>query len=139
MRFMMIVKASEESETGNMPSEALMAEMGEYNEKLAKAGVLRDLAGLHPSSKAVRIRFSKGTTTVIDGPFAETKELIAGFWIIEVNSKKEAIEWAQQIPANFGPAGSEIEIRQFMGMEDLEPGPALERWRELEKEVAGQN
>lgn len=135
MRFMMIVKANEDSEAGKMPGEELLAEMAEYNEKLAKAGVLRYAAGLHPSSKGVRVRFSKGTTTVLDGPFAETKELIAGFWIIEVNSKKEAVEWAQQIPAGFGPAASEIEIRQFFGMEDFTPGPAIEKARDLEKEL----
>ncbi len=137
MRFMMIVKATKDSEAGKMPSEELMAEMGKYNEELVKAGVLREATGLHPSSKGARVRFSGGETTVIDGPFAETKELIAGFWIIEVNSKQEAIDWVRRVPASFSEPGSEIEVRQFFGLEDFTPGPAIDQARELEKKLAG--
>src|SRR6266702_2919568 len=99
MRFMMIVKASKESEAGVMPSNELIAAMTRYNEELMKAGVLLDLSGLQPSSKGSRVKFSGGKTTVIDGPFPETKELIAGYWIIQVKSKQEAIEWAKRAPA----------------------------------------
>src|SRR5262249_37894756 len=98
MRFMMIVKASKESEAGLQPSEKLLAAMGKYNEELMKAGVLLDLSGLQPSRKGVRVRFSGGKRTVVDGPFAETKELIAGYWIIQVKSREEAIEWAKRVP-----------------------------------------
>ena len=94
MRFMMIVKATKESEAGILPSEKLLAAMGKYNEELAKAGVLLDLSGLQSSSKGVRVKFSNGKRTVLDGPFTETKELIAGYWIIQVKSQAEAIEWA---------------------------------------------
>src|ERR1700732_668341 len=114
MRFMMIVKANKESEAGIMPSEELLSAMGKYNEELMKAGVLLDLSGLQPSSKGARIKFSGGKRTVIDGPFTETKELIAGYWIIQVKSREEAMEWARRAP--FGPdvqpGESEIEIRQ---------------------------
>src|ERR1700752_3967313 len=99
MRFMMIVKASKDSEAGKMPSEALLDAMGKYNEELVKAGVLLDGAGLHPSSKGFRVKFSGGKKTIVDGPFTETKELIAGYWIIQVKSREEALEWAKRIPA----------------------------------------
>src|SRR5580698_3984594 len=102
MRFMMIVKASKDSESGKMPSEELLAAMGKYNEELMKAGVLVDLAGLQSSSKGARIKFSGGNRTVIDGPFAETKELIAGYWLIKANSREEVIAWAKRVP--FEPA-----------------------------------
>src|ERR1700733_8161922 len=102
MRFMMIVKASKDSEAGKMPSEELLSAMGKYNEELMKAGVLVDLSGLQASSKGGRVRFSGGKRTVVDGPFAETKELIAGYWIINVKSREEAIEWAIRVP---NPAG----------------------------------
>src|ERR1700690_2639771 len=102
MRFMMIVKASKDSEAGKMPSEELLSAMGKYNEELMKAGVLVDLSGLQPSSKGARIKFSGGKRTVVDGPFAETKELIGGYWIIQVKSKAEAIEWAMRVPAPHG-------------------------------------
>src|SRR6202047_2112517 len=113
MRFMMIVKASKDSEAGIMPSEELLSAMGKYNEELMKAGVLLDLAGLQASSKGFRIKFSGGKRTVIDGPFAETKELIAGYWIIQVKSREEAMEWAKRIPAPHEGQEGEIEIRQF--------------------------
>ena len=138
MRFMMIVKANEESDAGKMPSEELLAAMGKYNEELMKAGVLVDLSGLQPSSKGARIKYSGGKRTVIDGPFAETKELIAGYWIIRVKSKEEAMEWAMRIPAPHGEnAQGEIEIRPFFELEDFAPSPAIDRERELAKELAG--
>lgn len=136
MRFMMIVKASKNSEAGVMPSEEMLSTMGKYNEELVKAGVLLDLSGLQPSSKGARIKFSGGRRTVVDGPFAETKELIAGYWIIQVKSKEEAIEWAKRAPAPHGEnAEGEIEIRQFFELEDFQPGEAVDRWKELEKKL----
>src|SRR5690606_19608553 len=109
MRFMVMVKASAESEAGVMPSEQLLAEMGRYNEELVKAGVMLAGEGLHPSSKGARVRFSGSERTVIDGPFAETKELIAGFWLIQAKSRDDAIEWVKRAPFD---GGTEIEIRQ---------------------------
>ena len=136
MRFMMIVKASKDSEAGKMPSEELISAMGKYNEELMKAGVLLDLAGLQPSSKGMRIKFSGGKRRVIDGPFTETKELIAGYWIIQVKSREEAIEWAKRVPAPHGEgAEGEIELRQFFELEDFGPSPAIDRARELGKEL----
>ena len=120
MRFMIMVKASKDSEAGVMPDEKLIAEMGKYNEELAKAGVLLDLAGLQPSSKGFRVRFAGGKRTVIDGPFTETKELIAGYWLIQVKSREEAIEWAKRVPAPHGKGQEgEIEIRQVFEAEDF--------------------
>ena len=116
MRFMMIVKASKDSEAGKMPSEQLLNAMGKYNEELMKAGALVDLHGLHPTSKGARIKFSGGQRTVIDGPFAETKELIGGFWIIQVKSKAEAIEWASRCP---GSDNETIEVRQVQEFSDF--------------------
>jgi hypothetical protein len=137
MRFMMIVKANQDSEAGKMPSEELLGAMQKYNEELMKAGVLVDLSGLQPSSKGARIRFSGGEKTVIDGPFAETKELIAGYWIIRVKSREEAIEWALRVPNPRGEGGEGvIELRQFYELEDFAPSPAVERARELGKELA---
>jgi hypothetical protein len=120
MRYMVIVKASEDSENGVLPTEQELAEMGAYNEELAKAGVMLAGEGLLPSSKGARVRFSKdGSSTVVDGPFAETKELVAGFWILEVSSREEVIEWAKKIPFREG----EVEIRQVATAEDF--GDAL--------------
>ncbi|MDT4969518.1 MAG: hypothetical protein QOJ64_4255 [Acidobacteriota bacterium] len=118
MRFMVIVKASKESEAGVMPSTELLAEMGKFNEELVKAGVMLAGEGLQPSSKGLRVKFSGDKRTVIDGPFAETKELIAGFWIWKVNSKEEAIEWLKRCP---NPSGeeSEVELRQIFEAEDF--------------------
>ena len=118
MRFMILVKASEESEAGQMPTEKELTEMGKFNEQLVKAGVLLAGEGLHPSSKGIRIRFSGKSRTVIDGPFAETKELIAGFWIIQVNSLGEAIEWMKRCP-NPHNEETDIEIRQVFEAEDF--------------------
>ncbi len=131
MRFLMIVKANKDSEAGCMPSEELLAAMTKYNEDLAKAGALLDLSGLQPSSKGARVRFSGGRRTVTDGPFAETKELIAGYWLIQVKSKEEAVEWAKRVPFEEG----EIEVRQLFELEDFAPSAAVERARELGKKL----
>ncbi len=120
MRFMVIVKGNEDTENGVMPTEQELAEMGAYNEELVKAGVMLAGEGLHPSSKGARVRFDEdGFTTVIDGPFAETKELVAGFWILEVSSREEVIEWVRKAPFK----GEEIEIRQVFTNDDF--GDAL--------------
>jgi hypothetical protein len=116
MRFMVLVKATEESEAGVMPSEEILTTMGKYNEELVKAGVMLAGEGLHPSSKGARVVFSGDRPTVVDGPFAETKELIAGFWILQVKSKDEAIEWVKRAP--FG-GGHHLEIRQVFEAEDF--------------------
>ena len=118
MRFMVIVKATKDSEAGVMPEERLLAEMGKFNEDLVKAGVMLAGEGLHPSSKGARVRFSGAKRTVVDGPFAETKELIAGFWLWQVASKQEAIEWVKRCQYPF-QGESEIEIRQVFEAEDF--------------------
>ena len=119
MRFMVMVKASKDSEAGVMPTEKDFAEMGAYNEELVKAGVMLAGEGLHPSSKGARVRFSGDKRTVIDGPFAETKELVAGFWIFQCKSKEEAIEWVRRCPNPMPGQKSEIEIRQIFEAEDF--------------------
>ncbi|MFZ3266444.1 MAG: YciI family protein [Terriglobales bacterium] len=137
MRFMMIVKASKDSEAGKMPSEELLTAMGKYNEELMRAGALVDLAGLHPSARGARVKFAAGKRTVIDGPFAETKELIAGYWIIKVKSKEEAIEWANRVPAPHGEcAEGEIELRQIFELEDFAPSAAVQSAREFGGKLA---
>jgi hypothetical protein len=118
MRFMAIVKANKDSEAGVLPSEKLLADMGKFNDELVKAGVLLAAEGLQPSSKGARVHFSGKTRKVIDGPFAETKELIAGFWLLDVKSKEEAIEWIKRCPNPF-EGESEIEIRQVFEMDDF--------------------
>jgi hypothetical protein len=118
MRFMILVKADKNSEAGVLPDEKLLTDMGKYNEELVKAGVLLAAEGLQPSSKGARVKFSGTTRTVIDGPFAETKELIAGFWMIQVKSKEEAIEWVKRCP-NPMPGDSEIEIRRVFEASDF--------------------
>ena len=123
MRFIVLVKADKNSEAGALPDEKLLTEMGKYNEELAKAGVLLAAEGLHPSSKGARVRFSGDKRTVIDGPFTETKELIAGFWIMQVKSKQEVIDWVKRCPNPMPGTESEIEIRQVFEAEDF--GPAL--------------
>lgn len=122
MRFMILVKANKDSEAGVMPDEKMLTEMGKFNEELVNAGVMLAGEGLHPSSKGARVRFSGADRTVVDGPFLETKELIAGFWIWQVKSKEEAIEWVKRCPNPTG-AESEIEIRQIF--EDADFGDAL--------------
>ncbi len=138
MKFMVMVKASKSSEAGAMPSEKLLAEMGRFNEELVKAGVMLAGEGLHPSSKGARVRFSGKSRTVIDGPFAETKELVAGFWIWQVKSREEAIEWVKRCP-NPMPEDSEIELRQIFEAEDFgaELTPELRaREERLRKQIA---
>ena len=119
MRFMILVKATKDSEAGIMPDQKLLADMRKFNEELVKAGVMLDGEGLHPSSKGARVRFSGGKRTVIDGPFPETKELIAGYWIWRVKSKEEAIEWVKKCPNPMPNVESEIEIRQIFEAEDF--------------------
>ena len=119
MRFMVIVKATKDSEAGVMPSQRLLEDMGKYNEELVKAGVMLAGEGLHPSSKGVRVRFSGSKRIVIDGPFTETKELIAGYWLWQVKSKDEAIEWVKRSPNPFPGMESEIEIRQVFEADDF--------------------
>ena len=118
MKFMVMVKADKNSEAGVMPSEQLLTEMGKFNEELVKAGVLLAGEGLHPSSKGARVKFSGSKRTVVDGPFAETKELVAGFWLLQVKSREEAIEWIKRCP-NPMEGESEIEIRQVFEAEDF--------------------
>jgi hypothetical protein len=119
MKFMCMVKATAASEAGVMPSEKLMAEMGAFNEELVKAGVLLAGEGLHPSSRGARVKYNGSQRTVVDGPFAETKELVAGFWIIETGSKEEAIEWMKRAPNPFEDGESEVEVRQIFTAEDF--------------------
>jgi hypothetical protein len=136
MRFMVIVKANKDSEAGVLPDKKILTEMGKFNEQLVKAGVMLAAEGLQPSSKGARVKFSDGRTTVTDGPFAETKELIAGFWLWRVKSKAEAIEWLKRAP--FG-GGTEVEIRQVFETEDfgVEMTPELRQQEErLRSEVA---
>jgi hypothetical protein len=118
MKFMILVKATKDSEDGVLPDEKLLTEMGKYNEELVKAGIMLAGEGLHPSSKGARVKFSGTKRTVMDGPFAETKELVAGFWLWQVKSKEEAIEWVKRCP-NPMPGESEIEIRQIFEPEDF--------------------
>jgi len=129
MRFMMLVKADKNSEAGVLPSKELVTAMGKFNEEMVKAGVLLAAEGLHASSKGARIKFSGAKRTVTDGPFTETKELLAGFWLIQVKSKKEAIEWASRVPFT---DGEEVEVRQVFEASDFPPEilPAKDAARE---------
>ena len=132
MRFMIIVKATKDSEAGVMPEEKLLAEMAKYHEELAKAGVLLDGSGLQPSSKGWRIKHCGGKRRVIDGPFTETKELIAGYTLIQVKSREEAMEWTRRFPnPAIGGKDGEIEVRQLFELEDFGPSEAVERFREM--------
>jgi hypothetical protein len=141
MRFMVIVKADEDSEAGVLPDEKLLAEMGRYNEELVKAGVMLAGEGLHPSSKGKRVRFSGSKRTVIDGPFAETKELVAGFWLIQTRSLEEAIEWVKRAPNPFPGKESELEIRQVFEADDFgaELTPELRAQEERHRAMAAEN
>ena len=121
MRFMVLVKANKDSEAGVLPSQEILAAMGKFNEELVKAGVMLAGEGLQASSKGARVKFSKGKRTVIDGPFSETKELVAGFWLWQVKSKEEAIEWVKRCPNPFPGTESEIEIRQVFEADDFGP------------------
>jgi hypothetical protein len=132
MRFMIIVKATKDSEAGVMPEEKLIAEMAKYHEELQKAGVLLDASGLQSSSKGWRIKYSGGKRSVIDGPFTETKELIAGYTMIQVKSREEALEWTRRFPnPAIGGKEGEIEVRQLFELEDFGPSEAVERFREM--------
>jgi len=132
MRFMIIVKATRDSEAGVLPEEKLIAEMAKYHEELQRAGMLLDASGLRPSSKGWRIQYSGRKRTVIDGPVAETKEIIAGYTLIQVKSREAAMEWTRRFP---NPAGdgkeAEIEVRQLFELEDFGPGEAIERFRKM--------
>ena len=134
MRFMILVRATQKTESGVMPEDGLIAEMAAYHEELSKAGVLVDASGLQPSAKGWRIRYQGQQRTVTDGPFAETKELIAGYTIIQVKSREEALEWTRRFP---NPAtdddNCEIEVRQLYDLEDFPPSYGIERFRELEQ------
>jgi hypothetical protein len=121
MRFMILIKADKNSEAGVMPSEQLLADMGKFNEELVNAGIMLAGEGLHPSSKGARVRFSGSKRTVIDGPFAETKELIAGFWLWQVKSKEEALEWVKRMPNPMPGTETEVEIRQVFEADDFGP------------------
>ena len=137
MRFMVLIKATTSSEAGVMPTEQLLADMGKFNEELMKAGVMLAGEGLHPSSKGARVRFSGDKRSVIDGPFAETKELIAGYWIIQVKNKAEAIEWMKRCPNPYNEDG-EIEIRQFFELEDFGESPAVDQHKAVGEKLAAQ-
>ena len=131
MRFMVIVKADKQSEAGVLPSEKILTEMGKFNEELVKAGVMLAGEGLHPSSKGARVRFSGGKKTVIDGPFTESKELVAGFWLWQVKSKEEAIEWLKRAPFD----DTEVEIRQVFETEEFAPSDPTGKLREQEERL----
>lgn len=141
MRFLILVKATKDSEAGAMPSEKLLTEMGRFNEELVKAGIMLGGEGLHPSSKGARVRFSGASRTVVDGPFAETKELVAGYWVWQVKSREEAIEWVKRCP-NPMLEDSEIEIRQIFEAEEFgaELTPELREQEErLRKQLAAKS
>ena len=135
MRFMVMVKATKDSEAGRMPSEELRGAMAKYNEELVKAGIMLDGNGLQPSSKGARVRFSGAGRTVVDGPFAETKELVAGYWLWQCKSLAEAIEWVKRCP-NPMHEDSDIEIRQVFELEDFGDSPAVDHHRRLDEELA---
>jgi hypothetical protein len=135
MRFMIIVKANKDSEAGVMPPQSLFAEMATYHEELAKAGVLLDASGLQPSSKGWRVKYSGSKRSIVDGPFAETKELIAGYTMIQVKTREEAVEWSRRFPNPSGPGvDTEIEVRQLFEMDDFEKNEATDRFRKMEAE-----
>ncbi len=135
MRFMMIVKANQDTEAGKMPEEEMLAAMARYNEEMTNAGVLLDGVGLQPSSKGARIRFHGDQRTVVDGPFTESKELIAGYWMIQVKSRDEAIMWAKRAPNPHGEGkDTHIELRQVFELEDFGESQAIERHRKLERQ-----
>ena len=132
MRFMIVVKATKDTEAGKMPEEKMIATMATYHEELVKAGVLLDASGLQPTSKGWRIKYSGGKRTVIDGPFTEAKELIAGYTLIQVKSREEALEWTKRFPNPVGEgAPAEIEVRQLFELEDFGPSDAAKRFRDI--------
>ena len=131
MRFMILVRATAQSEAGGMPDEAVLKTMADYHEQLVKAGVLLDANGLQPSAKGWRVRYDGDKRTVVDGPFAETKELIAGYTIIEARSRDEALEWTRRYPAPFLGMPCEIEVRQMYELDEFEKSESIERFREM--------
>lgn len=132
MRFMIIVKATADTEAGILPPESLFAEMAAYHEQLAKAGVLLDANGLQPTSKGWRVRYAEGKRSIVDGPFAESKELIAGYTLIQVRSREEAVEWSRRFPAPHGKdVRAEIEVRPLYELEDFEQSEAIRKFRDL--------
>jgi hypothetical protein len=135
MKFLIMVRATAQSESGEMPAdESIFTDMAAYHEALFKAGVLRDASGLQPSSRGWRVQYRNGQPTVIDGPFKNTNELIAGYTLIEVGTREEALDWARRFPAPFGKhADSEIEVRQLYELDDFEPNEGIERFRTLEQ------
>ena len=134
MRFMILVKATRDSEAGKQPTEALFAEMAAYHEALAKAGVLLDGSGLQPSSKGWRIRYSGDKRTIVDGPFAEAKELVAGYTLIQTKTREEAFEWARRFPnPSIDHGEAEIEMRQLFELEDFAPNPQLKRFQAIKE------
>ena len=133
MRFMMIVKASKDSEAGVMPSEAELLEMGRYNEELVKAGVMLDGTGLHPTSRGFKIRYDGGNRALVDGPFGDDNS-IAGYWVIQTKTREEAIEWAKKVPFREG----ELEVRQLFELEDFAQGPAIDQHKQIAAELAAQ-
>lgn len=138
MRYMIIVKATGDSEAGVMPEETLLQEMGAFHEELAKAGILRDASGLKPSSSGWRIKYDGHKTSVVDGPFAETKELVAGYTIIEVGSREEALEWTKRFPNPAVDGGrGEIEVREFFDLDDFGDSEAVDRFREMQAGLTG--
>ena len=135
MRFMVIVKGDAKTEAGVMPSEQELAEMGAFNEELIKAGIMLAGDGLHPTSKGARITYGGGKPTVVDGPFTEAKEIVAGYWIIQVKSKEEAVAWMTRAPFKDG----QIELRQLFELSDFEQGPAIEKHQELHAKLAARS
>jgi len=133
MRFMVLVKANKDSEAGVMPDSEILAKMGKYNEELVKAGVMLAADGLAPSSKGARVRFEGNKRTVIDGPFSETKELVAGYWVWQVRSREEAIEWLKRAPFD---GGTEVELRQIFELSDFAPSEGLEKHKQLARQMA---
>ena len=136
MRFMVMVKATKDSEAGKLPSEEMLSAMARFNEELVKAGVMLDGNGLQSSAKGARVRFSGPSRTVIDGPFAETKELVAGYWILQCKSLAECVEWIKRCP-NPHEGDSEIEIRQLFELDDFGESPAVDHHRQLGDQLAG--
>lgn len=134
MRFMVIVKGDARSEAGVMPSEKELADMAKFNEELVKAGVMLAGDGLHPTSKGAKIRYGGGKPTIIDGPFTESKEIVAGYWLLQAKSKEEVVEWMKRAPFQDG----EIEIRQLFELDDFTPGEAIEHHRRLQDQIAQQ-
>ena len=135
MRFMILVKATRDSEAGKQPPESLFAEMAAYHEALAKAGVLLDGSGLHPSSKGWRIRYSGDKRTMLDGPFAEAKELVAGYTMIQTKTREEALEWARRYPnPSIDHGDAEVEVRQLLELEDFAPNPQLKRFEAIKEQ-----